>query len=104
MHKMAAITKKKKEVSFFCKKVGHYKKECCFFKKMHEKSSSIKDNLVAIISEINMVEDNESSEWTLVQLVMCVKTKITLRHPRKKMGTCSTWEMLQVSKSMAKGL
>ncbi|KAH7658286.1 RNA-directed DNA polymerase protein, partial [Dioscorea alata] len=52
--------KKKKGSCFFCKKVGHYKKECRFYKKMQEKSFSSKDNLVTVISEINMVEDDES--------------------------------------------
>ncbi|XP_072066897.1 uncharacterized protein [Arachis hypogaea] len=49
---------KKKRNCFHCEKLGHFKKECRFLRKKKEKNdTAIKDNLIAVISEINMIED-----------------------------------------------
>ena len=52
--------KKRKGACFVCGKRGHFKKDCYFYKKNKEKGSASKENLVAMISEINMIEDIES--------------------------------------------
>ncbi|XP_072064343.1 uncharacterized protein [Arachis hypogaea] len=53
------IRKNKKKGNYFhCRKLGHFKKECHFLKTKKEKNDiAIKDNLIAVISEINMIED-----------------------------------------------
>nr|XP_027123116.1 uncharacterized protein LOC113739901 [Coffea arabica] len=53
--------KRKKGQCFYCKKEGHYKSECKILqnkKKKQESSQNTSKNLVAMISEINMIEDD----------------------------------------------
>ena len=54
--------KKKKGKCYFCGKEGHFKNECRFLKKKNKEknSSATNDDLVAVISEINMIEDVDS--------------------------------------------
>ncbi|MCI11852.1 wall-associated receptor kinase 2-like, partial [Trifolium medium] len=55
-------TKKRKGSCYYCGKPGHFKHECRFLKKKNKEknSSASKDNLVAVISELNMIEDADS--------------------------------------------
>jgi hypothetical protein len=55
-------TKKRKGNCYYCGKPGHFKHECRFLKKKNNEknSSATNDNLVAVISEINMIEDVDS--------------------------------------------
>jgi hypothetical protein len=54
--------KKRKGECYFCGKEGHFKNECRFFKKKNKEKNSraTNDDFVAVISEINMIEDVDS--------------------------------------------